>query len=683
MTAPVVCVIQARVGSTRFPAKVLSLVNGRPVIQWLIKRVKKSFKISRIILATSNKPGNESLSAIAASEKIGYFAGSEDDVLDRFYQALKSSDVEKKSIVVRITGDCPLMSAEIIDSVIAKFIESKVDYASNIQPPTFPDGLDVEVFSFESLERAWKEASDKSDREHVTPYLRSHPDFKRVNVESERDYSSERWTLDYPDDLKVIESVFEHFQGKETHFSMEDVLRFRQSKPEVFQVNQSHIRNEGLATSQKADFAEKYAQSIHYLEKAKRLTPLGSQTFSKSSRYFTENAAPAFIERGCGGRVWDIDGNEFSDFILSLGAITVGYCNEEITSAIEAQLRKGTLFSQASLLEVQVAEKLTQIIPCAEMVRFVKNGSDATSAAVRLARAFTRRDIVLCCGYHGWQDWAIAATPHRKGVPEILASYTKTFLYNDLESLRSQLAANSGKVAAVIMEPIQGDGPNEGYLNAVKDMVHHHGALLIYDEVVSGFRYALAGGQEYYGVVPDLAAFGKGVGNGMPLSVVAGRADVLRKIEEGVFISSTFGGELLSLAAVLKTIEILERPGTYEKIWKLSTMWKDSIVRLVAKYDLQKSARVFGLAPHAGIEFNNTGKLDYLDLLSLYQQELIRYGVLSLGVNNFCVMHDEADVQKFISAADQALEKIKEAIARNSVDGLLLGGKINPIFKRN
>lgn len=681
--APVICVIQARVGSTRFPAKVLSPVNGRPVIEWLIQRVKKSSKISRIILATSDKPGNEPLSVIASSEKIGFFAGSEDDVLDRFYQALKTNAAEKNSIVVRITGDCPLMSAEVIDRVISTFSELKADYASNVQPPTFPDGLDVEVFSFANLEKAWKEASEKSDREHVTPYLRNHPDFKRVNIENNRDYSFERWTLDYPDDLKVIQSVFGHFQGQEADFSMEDVLRFRQNKPEVFQVNQSHVRNEGLKVSQKADLAAKYAASIRHLEKAKKLTPLGSQTFSKSFRYFTEGAAPAFLERGRGGRVWDVDGNEFSDFILSLGAITVGYCNEEIMAAIETQLRKGTVFSQAALLEVQAAEKLTQIIPCAEMVRFVKNGSDATSAAVRLARAFTKRDVVLCCGYHGWQDWAIAATVNRKGVPEILTEYTKTFLYNDIESLRAQLAANSGKVAAVIMEPVQGDGPCKGYLNAIKDLVHQHGALLIYDEVVSGFRYALAGGQEYYKVIPDLSAFGKGVGNGMPISFVAGRADVLRQIEDGVFISSTFGGELLSLASALKTIEILERPGVYEKIWKLSTEWKNSVIKLVEKYGLQKSARVFGLAPHAGIEFNNIGKLDYLDLLSLYQQELICHGILSLGVNNFCQMHDESDIQKFISAADRALAKVKEAVERDSVDGLLIGGKINPVFKRN
>ncbi len=429
---------------------------------------------------------------------------------------------------------------------------------------------------------------------------------------------------------------------------------------------------------------KKYAKSEELLARARRVTPLGSQTYSKSIRYFCEGAAPAFLERGQGSHVWDVDGNEFVDFMCALGPVTVGYNDPQVNAAVIAQLQKGISFSMATEIEVELAEALTRIVPCAEMVRFVKNGSDATSSAVRLARAFTGRDLVAVCGYHGMQDWYIASTSNRRGIPEDVCALTKTFDYNNMGSLQQLFADYPGQVAAVILEPIQSDGPKEGYLAELRKVTKEAGALLIFDEVVSGFRYALGGASELYKVTPDLAAFGKGMGNGLPISAVAGRADVMELIgTQGVFISTTFGGETLSMAGSLATLKILGQPGTYERIWKLGTRLLEGIRTAITRHHVGEVVKVSGLPPHGGVGFEGKGDLDYLDMLSIYQQRMVEGGILTTGINNISLAHTEADIDQFIAAADTAFADIRRALDQNSLQGILTAGKVNPIFKRN
>ena len=427
-----------------------------------------------------------------------------------------------------------------------------------------------------------------------------------------------------------------------------------------------------------------YAKSEALLARARKVTPLGSQTYSKSVRYFCEGAAPAFLERGLGSHVWDVDGNEFVDFVCALGPVTVGYNNPQVNAAVIGQLQKGISFSMATELEVELAEILTRIVPCAEMVRFVKNGSDATSSAVRLARAFTGRDRVAVCGYHGMQDWYIGSTTNRRGIPADVCALTHTFTYNDVDSLKLLLVQYPGQFAAVILEPIQADGPRDGYLAQLREVTREAGVLLIFDEVVSGFRYALGGASELYGVTPDLAAFGKGMGNGLPISAVAGRADVMELIgTQGVFISTTFGGETLSMAGAMATLKILAQPGTFERIWALGTRLLDGIRQGIARHGVGEAVNVSGLPPHGGVGFDGKGSLDYLDMLSLYQQRMVEGGILTTGINNISVSHTEADIDQFLAAANVAFADIKQALDRDSLDGLLHACKVNPIFKRN
>lgn len=301
-----------------------------------------------------------------------------------------------------------------------------------------------------------------------------------------------------------------------------------------------------------------YKKSNELLKRAIEVTPLGAQTYSKSYRYYCQGDSPAFIERGEGCYLYDVDGNKFIDFVCALGPITIGYNIEEVNNAVKEQLEKGISFSLQAEVEVELAEKVIDIIPCAEMVRFVKNGGDATTSAIRLARAFTGKDLVALSGYHGMHDWSIGSTENNKGIPKEISDLTKTFEYNNIESLEELFKEYPNQIAAVILEPIQANGPKDNFLQKVKGLAHENGAVLIFDEVVSGFRYALGGASEYYDVIPDMAAFGKGMGNGLPISAVAGKKEIMKQIEDGIFVSTTFGGEALSMAGSIAALKILE-----------------------------------------------------------------------------------------------------------------------------
>ena len=424
-----------------------------------------------------------------------------------------------------------------------------------------------------------------------------------------------------------------------------------------------------------------FERSDELLERELKVSPLAAQTYSKSYRYFCRGTAPSYMDHGEGCFIYDVDGNKFIDFICALGPVTVGYNDPTVNKAVIDQVNKFASGTLQSELEVELAERLCEIIPCAEMVRFVKNGGDATTAAIRLARAYTGRDKVLMSGYHGMHDWSIGASANNKGVPKAVCELTINFTYNDLEDLESKLKAN--EVAAVILEPIQSNGPKDGYLEGVRELAHKYGAILIFDEVVSGFHYALGGAQEMFGVSPDLVAFGKGLGNGYPISAVAGRKDLLEQIEQGVFISTTFGGDSIAMAAALATLDILSRPGFYDHITKIGTMMRDGIQERIDKYDLNDVLSVSGLPAHCGVAFEGHGSLSYLDIQSVYSQTMLQSGILIFAIYFLNSSHTEKEVQTYLDATDKAFSLIRKAIDQDSVDDILVGGKVDPVFKRN
>jgi glutamate-1-semialdehyde 2,1-aminomutase len=285
-------------------------------------------------------------------------------------------------------------------------------------------------------------------------------------------------------------------------------------------------------------------RSLSMYRRALELMPGGSQTTSKRPTLFALGQYPIYASHGRGGHIWDVDGNEYVDWVMALGPITLGYCYPAVDDAVRRQLERGIVYGLMAEVELEAAAAVVAAVPCAEQVRFLKGGAEVTSAAARIVRAHTGREKLVNCGYRGWHDqWAV--TRNDGGVPRALAPYTVTFEYNDLPSLERALEANRGEVAAVFIDPVSTQPPAPGFLEGVQTLARAHGALLVYDEIVTGFRLALGGAQEYFGVTPDLACFAKGIANGMPLGVVCGRRDVMQTAEK-LLISVTYGGEALS-----------------------------------------------------------------------------------------------------------------------------------------
>jgi|TARA_B100002003_G_scaffold84280_1_gene78721 glutamate-1-semialdehyde-2,1-aminomutase len=423
-----------------------------------------------------------------------------------------------------------------------------------------------------------------------------------------------------------------------------------------------------------------FSQSHQLLENALKVIPGATQTFSKGFNQFVQGVSPVFLERGSGSHVWDVDGNEYIDYIMALLSNILGYSYEAVNEAVRNQLEKGVSFSLPHPLEVELAEKLVQIIPCAEMVKFGKSGSDATSGAVRVARAYTGKDVILYCGYHGWHDWHIGATSRNLGVPEQVSELTNNFRYNDTEDLCDQFKKYKGKVAAVIMEPMNIYEPRDGYLQEVKDLCHQNESLLIFDEIVTGFRFSMGGAQELFDVIPDLATFGKVVANGFPLSMIVGREEIMERFND-IFYSLTFGGEAVSLAAAISTLEELQTKDVVGHLYRQGEKIKTFVNKAVRDLGIQENIECIGRPCLTLMKFMSDDGKDSLELRSLFQQEVIRQGILFAVANNLSFSHSDSDVEKTIEVYGNAFEVLKNAIKDGNTEKYMLGKPIEPIFK--
>jgi glutamate-1-semialdehyde 2,1-aminomutase/spore coat polysaccharide biosynthesis protein SpsF len=615
-------------------------------------------------------------------EKIPCFRGSEDDVLDRFYRAAQAHSAD---VIVRITADCPLLDPAVIDDIVSRFKQSDCDYASNTFRYTFPDGLDTEVFSFDALERAWREARKPAEREHVTPYLRTGR-FRTANVESEASAgaSHQRWTVDHPSDLEFVRGIYAGFSGND-NFGFRDVIDLLRKRPDLATHTET-VSNQGYYRSLYSQAVAGAAprrtltQSQTWLARSQKVIPGGAQTFSKARTQYVEGAAPIFLQRGKGCRVWDVDGNEYIDYVQGLLPNILGYANDEVDRAVAAQIAEGHSFSLPHPLEVQLAERMTRLIPCAEMVRFGKNGSDATSGAVRAARAFTGRDRIACCGYHGWQDWYIGSTTRNAGVPAAVGALTHPFRYNDLGSLEKLLTKHSGEVAAVIMEPTNFEAPASGFLQGVKELAQRHGALLIFDEICSGFHFGLGGAQKLLGVTPDLACFGKAMGNGFPISCIVGRADVMAVFEE-IFFSFTLAGEVASMAAAMTVLDILENTDALARMESNGRTLQDGFNTLAEEAGLSDRLKATAHPAWSLLKFRNSDGSDSQLVKSLFQQEATKRGVLLLSTHNMTAAHDVSDIHQTLEAYAEVFKTLSVWLEDSDPARFLEGPMIQPVFR--
>lgn len=678
----IVAIIQARMGSSRFPGKSLADLAGRPMLARVAERVRLARRVDDVVVATSAAPPDDAIAEFCRKERIPCFRGSEEDVLDRFYGAAREHGAD---IIVRITADCPLIDPDVIDRVVERFQRGDCDYASNTLRYTYPDGLDTEVFSRAALERAWREARRPSEREHVTPYLRSEG-FRAVNVENEGPPGeSQRWTVDHPADLEFVRGVYSAFGGR-ADFRYQEVMQLLKARPELAATQTETITNEGyyrsLHQQAKAGAAPKLllTKSQQWLARSKKVIPGCAQTFSKGYTQYVQGVAPLFLERGAGCRVWDVDGNQYIDYVQGLLPNILGYACEDVNRAAAGQLGQGHSFSLPHPLEVELAERLTRLIPCAEMVRFGKNGSDATSGAVRAARAFTKRDRIACCGYHGWQDWYIGTTTRNAGVPKAVRELTHPFVYNDLASLEKILAAHPGEFAAVIMEPVNFVEPAPGFLAGVKDLCGKHGAVLIFDEICSGFHFGLGGAQKIFGVTPDLACFGKAMGNGFPIACVVGRAEIMQTFDE-IFYSFTFAGEVASMAAAMKVLDILEHTDALARIEANGRRLAEGLKSLAGEAGLAGCVDAVGRPQWSLLKFLNPDGTDSAVMKNLFQQEAVKRGILLLATHNMTAAHDMSAIEQTLSAYAEVLKTLAGWLSDPHPERFLEGAMAQPVFK--
>lgn len=672
----IVAIVQARMGSTRLPGKVMRPICGRPMIELLLERLSRARRVNGIVVATT---GQEEDAVLAGHvQRLGYQVtrGSRDDVLDRYLQAARDAGAD---VIVRITGDCPLVDPYLVDDIIGAYLDQPgLDYAGNTEPPSWPDGLDVEVFSRAALEQAAAKAQARHDREHVTPYLRRAEGVARHCVQHDEDLSALRWTVDEPEDFTVIEAVFSHFHP-DTGFGWKQVLALQEQAPELFQANRHHLRNQGVSLGS--------GQKLW--ERAKRVIPGGNMLLSKRAEMFAPGLWPAYFSRASGCRVWDLDGQQYIDMsLMGIGTNTLGYGHPEVDEAVRQTVAAGNMSTLNCPEEVWLAEKLVELHPWADMVRLARTGGEANAIAIRIARAASGRDKVAICGYHGWHDWYLSANLgddtnlaghllpglDPAGVPSYLRGSALPFEYNDIEGLRALVEQHS--IGVIKMEVARSQGPAPGYLEQVRELASRHGIVLIFDECTSGFRQSLGGLHKVYGIEPDMAVFGKTLGNGYAITAVIGRRAIM-EAAQSTFISSTFWTERIGPSAALKTLQVMAREQSWERITAAGRGIQRRWRQLADTHGLDIT--VHGLPALAGFTFAGA---QALALKTLLTQEMLARGYLASNALYMCLEHREQLLDDYIDALDPVFALLAQRQRNGDAAHFLRGAVCHGGFKR-
>ena len=671
----VVAIVQARMGSTRLPNKVMRTIGGVPMIALLLARLSKAKRIDQIVLATSLDERNTPL--VEHVQKLGYTCvrGSESDVLERYLTAARQVHAD---VIVRITGDCPLIDPQLVDEVIHKFQTTAVDYLSNTSPASFPDGLDTEVFTMAALERAGRETQESFDHEHVTPYLRRPGLFSQGAMIHTEDLSGLRWTVDEPADFDVVTQVFSHF-SPHIDFSWTEVLDLQRAKPSLFAANHNIIRNEGatMGTGQKL------------WKRAKAVIPGGNMLLSKRAEMFLPEQWPAYFSKAKGCQVWDLDGKVYTDMsIMGIGTNILGYGHEEVDAAVRQTVDAGNMSTFNCPEEVYLAEKLVEMHPWADMARLARSGGEANAIAIRIARAASGRDKVAVCGYHGWHDWYLSANLgddenlaghllpglDPKGVPQNLRGTVFPFNYNNYEELETLV--NTHDIGVIKMEVVRNKGPEDNFLHKARQLATARGTVLIFDECTSGFRQTFGGLHKLYGVEPDMAMFGKALGNGYAITATIGRRDVM-EAAQSTFISSTFWTERIGPSAALKTLEVMERTQSWDTITQTGLNIRERWQQLADKHGL--AIEHWGLPALTGYTFKSDKALAYKTLIT---QEMLAKGYLASNSVYVSTEHTQAVVDGYFEALDPLFATIRACEDGRDVMSLLKGPVCHGGFKR-
>ncbi len=667
-------IVQARQNSTRFPNKILEKIDSQSLITILIKRISKSKLIDKVVVATGDKKSNKSLITTLNKKNYTFFSGSENDVLDRFYKCAKKF---KAKNIIRVTGDCPLVDAEIIEDLIKIFKKNKVDYASNVDPATFPDGMDVEIFKFQALKLAWEKTKNYSDREHVTPFIRRYKKNKKINLRLEKDYSNYRVTLDEKDDLKIIKKIFNKF-GKNKLFNYKKVLKLIDEENYIFK-NLAIKRNEGLVmgTGQKL------------WKRAKNVIPGGNMILSKRPEMFLPGKWPTYFSKAKGFKIWDLDGKIFKDLAyMGVGTNILGYSNNLIDHEVIKIAKIGNLTTLNAKEDVILAEKLIKLHPWSEMVRFARSGGEANSIAIRIARAASGKDNVAICGYHGWHDWYLSSNLERSsnldehllpelkanGVPKKLKGTVYPFKYNDYEALKKIVETKN--VGTIKMEVMRNYEPKNNFLNKVRKLASKKNIILIFDECTSGFRETNGGLHKKYKIEPDIAIFGKALGNGYAINAIIGKKNIMQAAQT-TFISSTFWSERIGTSAAIKTLEVMKKNESWKIITKKGKFIKKNWKKIFENHHIDFEILGIDAIPSFRI------KSKYNQMYKTYiTQEMLKKNFLAANMMYLSTSHTEKAILQYLDIFNDIFYKISNLKSSDEIYNLLESEVAYSTFKR-
>jgi len=647
----IVCIVQARLNSTRLPNKVLLNIGKKPAINHIFERLSQSEEITKLVLATTKNKEDDKLVNHITSLGFDVFRGSEKNVLKRYYDCAKEFNAQ---LIIRVTGDCPLVDPELTDRMIRKFINSDTDYVADSIEDTYPDGIGIEVFSFNALNKAYKEAKSNFDKEHVTPYIKNSSEIKKTYLPSEVDYSSYRWTLDEKDDYVVLNNIFEHFYPS-NNFSWIEVVALNKEKPEMFDLNKNIPRDEGskIGTGQKL------------WNRAKKIIPGGNMLLSKRSEQFLPKYWPSYYSKAKGCFVWDLDGKKFTDMsIMGIGTNILGYGNSSVDNAVLKTIKSGNMSTLNCPEEVYLAEELVSIHPWADMVKFTRSGGEANSVAIRIARAASGRDNVAICGYHGWHDWYLSANLasnkeldghllpglEPKGVPRSLQGTVYPFQYNDLDEIINIVRSN--EIGVIKMEVSRNEGPKDNFLQKVRQIANENSIVLIFDECTSGFRESYGGLHKNFGVNPDIAIFGKALGNGYAINAVIGKREIM-EAAQSTFISSTFWTERIGPSAAIETLKIMKKDSSWNYISQQGRRIKEKWLNIAQSNNLDIS--VSGLDALASFKFNSKFNNLYKTFIT---QEMLKKGYLASNMVYVCTEHSDEIIDNYFHELNLIFEKI-------------------------
>ena len=645
-----IAIIQARLNSTRLPGKVMFNINGMPLIEILYKRLKRSKELDDIVIATNKK--SKELIKFLKKKKINYFIGSENNVLNRYY---KTAVKYKADVIIRITADGILADPVLVDQFIKKYKSLNVDYLCNSLPLTYPDGLDFEIFNFKSLKNANFKAKKLYDKEHVTPFIINNSHLKKHNIINKEDSSNIRLTLDEVEDFETLKNIFKYFYPN-IHFSWKKVVSSI-NRNRIKTLNSHLKRNEGASMT----------ASKKLWKRAKKIIPGGNMFLSKRPELFHPEKWPAYYKKSSGINIWDLDGKKYRDLsLMGVGCNIMGYSNKKIDNAVIRALKKGNSSTINSYEEVKLCEKLLSLHKWADMAKLAKTGGEASAMAVRIARAASGKDKIAFCGYHGWHDWYLSANIKNKnnlsshlmagleakGVPKNLENTAFPFTYNNIDELNNIIKNHD--IGAIKMEVSRNFKPKNNFLKKIRAICNKKNIILIFDECTSGFRQTFGGLHKLYEVEPDIAWFGKALGNGYSISAIIGKKEIMDYAQD-TFMSSTFWTERIGSVAALETLNEMEKI----KSWEIITKKGEKIQKKWNEIAKSNNLKISVLGIPALSSFSIISK-DWLKYKTFITQEMLKKKMLCSNALFMSVKHEEKILDEYLNNLDEIFLKISK-----------------------